>query len=243
MSGVKYAPEPRLALLCACIYSIVVALLHSSLLTFLAALPPLVFLAYVTSNWGALIARMRAPFIFILFICILVPFTSPGIFNSQNDALAPGFDLALLISLKCLALFAVFSAIIAPMSTSALAGALYSLHCPWQLAAMFLLMDMNLHIIKKEWERLKTAALLRGFKPGTNMATYRTYGAMLALWLLRAVERAKRAHEGMLLRGFDGRFPMARPGQANKTDYVFSLLTLSLSAIFFILNLTADKTQ
>lgn len=240
-------PDPRIALAGAFIYSIAVATLSGIFASLLSCLPPLALLVAGRAQWGNLFRRFRSALLFMLIFALMLPFTTPGPAIAQWSFMSisiPGVKMACLICLKCFALLAIFACLVAPLSTSALAGALYWFHCPSQLVAMFLLMDLNLHIIKEEWRNLKTAAMLRGFHAQSNMHSYRTLAAMLALLLTRAVARARRMHEGMLLRGFDGRFPVIKTGALQKSDLVFLAIAIMFSvALLFINSQDPDFAQ
>lgn len=239
MASLCQKQDPRIALASAIVYSLAVAILTKPQAVLFAAMPPIVLLLGASANWSALYRRLRAPLVFILLLAPMLPFTTPGEPIWQWGFLAPsgaGLALALLVCLKCLALLAVFAALLAPLSSSGLAAALHAFHCPWQLAAMFLLMDMNIHIVTREWKALKTAAKLRGFQAGTNLRSYRALAAMLALLLGRAAGRAKRAHEGMLLRGFDGHFPATQLPPLKIHNFLFLALVFLLACATLFLN-------
>ena len=66
--------------------------------------------------------------------------------------------------------------------------ALDRLGAPPRLVFLFLFTYRYLHVLTGEWQRLLTAAKLRGFIPRTNMHTYRTLG-----FLSRELSPAARA--------------------------------------------------
>lgn len=234
-----YCPDPRISLVGTFIYSGAVAVLTNIYAVLFSCLPPFTLLLARKNQWGPIFHRFRSALFLVLILSLMTPFTTPGTIIMQWGFITvstTGLQLACLIFLKCIALLAVFACLVTPLSSSALASALYWLHCPTQLVAMFMLMDMNLHIIKKEWHNLKTAALLRGFQPKSNLHTYRTLAAMLALLLARAVFRAGRVHEGMLLRGFDGRFPSIQNGPLPKIGFIFLAITVLISSALLIIN-------
>jgi cobalt/nickel transport system permease protein len=57
-----------------------------------------------------------------------------------------------------------------------------------------------------EYQRIMKAVRVRGFRPGTNLHTYRTYGYILGMLFVRSYDRAERIRAAMLCRGFSGRF-------------------------------------
>ena len=59
-----------------------------------------------------------------------------------------------------------------------------------------------------EAARLFAAAKLRGFVPANSLASYKTFGYLTAMLLLRSWQRSQRTGKAMRLRGFAGRFPL-----------------------------------
>lgn len=54
---------------------------------------------------------------------------------------------------------------------------------------------------------MQRAMRVRGFIPGTNLATLRTTGNSLGMLFIHAFERTERVYEAMLSRGYQGAFP------------------------------------
>lgn len=164
---------------------------------------------------------------------LAVPWTAPGpaIWRWGWLGLSKeGIDLCVLITLKANAILAVFIALVATMPLSSFAQGLAGLHCPAKLVWMLLLMERNVHLLKREWRQLVGAARLRCFVPRATLASYKTMAAMLALLLVRADARGRKLREAMLLAGFDGRLPAfanSRPGVA---DGIFLLLLVCCCA-------------
>lgn len=235
--GIAQLVEARVALVGTLVFSTAIIMQNKPLGAFLSILPPLFPLCFSVKNWRLFLTRLQAPFVFLFFMCAFLPFTIPGPVVWEWGILSlssTGIWSGILIFLKCAALIATFTALLAPLSLAALASALHWLHCPAPLSGIFLLMDMNVHIITREWKSLKTATLLRGFKASTSMHTYRTFAAMLALLIIRANNRARRCWEGMLLKGFSGDFPVRAlpPFTIRERLQLFFIICL---AIFLIL--------
>ena len=60
------------------------------------------------------------------------------------------------------------------------------------------------------------------FGARTSFHTYRTLASLLGILLLRGLDRARRVHEAMLLRGFQQRFFCVTPFRAHARDALFS---------------------
>jgi cobalt/nickel transport system permease protein len=82
--------------------------------------------------------------------------------------------------------------------------ALERLGVPRVLTTQILLMHRYLFVLSGEAERLLRARALRG---GGRSVSLAQAGPLAGQWLLRALDRAGRAHRAMLLRGFDGAMP------------------------------------
>lgn len=145
-----------------------------------------------------LLKRLAAANVFILFVWLTVPLTAPDP--------AEGARLALRITLKCNAILLSLFALTDGISLPRLGCALERLRLPPKLVFLFLFTCRYIHVVGDEWRRLRTAAKLRGFRPGTGLHTCRTVGAMLGLTFVNAIDRSKRVYEAMLLRGFTGSF-------------------------------------
>lgn len=180
--------------------------------------------------------RFAAVNSFVLFLWLIVPFTTPGapVWHwGWLKASIPGLQLCLLLTLKANSILAVFLAWLAPLSLSRLAQGLAALHCPAKLTFLILLMERNIFILKREWHNLFNAAKLRGFIAGTNFRSYRTIATLLAILLIRASDRAKKLQEAMLLAGFNGRLPFGQTQKPDKQDYIFICTALFMAFLIF----------
>lgn len=175
---------------------------------------------------------------FVLFIWLIVPFTTSGRPLLEWGLLAPtaaGVSLCILVTLKANAILFVFMALIAPMPLSTFARSLAFLRCPERLVWLLLLMERNVHLLKREWRIIGDAAKLRAFAPRFNRRTYMTFGAMLAQLLLRAFDRGQRLREALLLAGFTGRLPHSVRLVRPLSDAVYGALiaALCLGLVFY----------
>ena len=72
---------------------------------------------------------------------------------------------------------------------------------------------------------------MRCFIPATNIHTYRTYGYLFGMTLVRSWNRATRVHQAMLLRGFNGRLIPLAQQTVCKNDIIFLATCLFLTAV------------
>ncbi len=220
-------PRVRIALAAACAISL--SLLQHPL-------PALAGLAGAASLFAAsrpplmpALRRLLAVNLFILFLWLTVPFSVPGdpLLSLRGAELTrQGIMLALLVTIKANALVLLFLALVATMPSPTIGYALERLHFPPKLVFLFLFSCRYIHVIGEEWERLHTAARLRGFVPRTNGHTYRTVGSMLGMVFVRSFDRAVRVHEAMRLRGFCGQFRSTAVFRATGRDLAFAVLIL-----------------
>lgn len=185
-----------------------------SLLVFLLARPKFIEAA----------RRLVIVNIFVGLLFCIVPFTSSPPYIWQWGFLKlsqPGLMLCLLAAVKANAIVIIFLAWVAPLSVSELGRALRKLRCPDKLSWLFLMMDRNLSFLEREWITLMEAAWLRGFVPVASLRCYKTYAAMLAIFLLRAYERSVIIYEVMLLAGFTGKIPFDSPSRLVGRDFLF----------------------
>lgn len=175
---------------------------------------------------------------FILFIWLVVPFSTPGETAWSCGILAAsteGIRLAALVTVKANAIFFVFTALVADMAPNDLGNALASLGLSPKLIHLFLFGFRFWPLLVSEWQRLATAARIRAFRAGTNRHSYNTIASMLGLLIIRSNWRAMRVREAMLLRGFSGNFhcdSRFRPGAA---DMIFGLtVAMALVPVFLL---------
>jgi cobalt/nickel transport system permease protein len=166
-------------------------------------------LALGERQWGRLVRRLTLVNVFFLGILATVPLAVPGDALLRLGSLSftrEGFMLALHMTVKGNAIFLLFWGLVRPLSPPRLGAALSALGVPDKLCLILSLTYRYLDLMRYEWSRLATSAKLRGFLPTLSGKSFRTYGLMLALLFMRALDRATAIHQAMICRGFDGRF-------------------------------------
>lgn len=180
--------------------------------------------------WQALLARLVTINFFVVLIWLTCPWATPGtpvLDLGPMTITSQGLRLAGLVTLKANALACLFLALLASQSAPALGAALRFFNCPEKLILILLMSLRNISILAGEWRRLQTAASLRGFRPTTSLHTWRTIAAIMALLVLRSLDRAECLREAMLLRGFNGKFALAEHGPLGQADVCFALAVLA----------------
>lgn len=200
------------AALAAGIWSPLVILALGAVLTGLSR-PPL----------GLLLRRVWAVNAFIVFLWLVLPVSVPGhpiwVIGPATVS-REGVELAVRITLKANAIFLCILALVATIPAPALGRAMAGLGVPEKFSFLFIFTYRYVHVIAEEYGRLVTAARLRGFVPGTNRRTYRTYAALVAMVLVHSYDRSQRVYQAMLLRGFTGTFPCLDRFRTGRGDVV-----------------------
>ncbi len=202
------------------------ALIVSIVLIAMARLPPV-----------PLAKRLATVNLFILLLWITLPLTGGG---EQTITIGPvtlsdrGIALAWLITLKANAIYLLLTALMTTSTVGAIGHALQRMRLPHKLILLLLTTYRYLARIDLEYWRLRRSASLRCFHGATNLHTYRTYGYLIGMTLIRSYERSRRVHQAMLMRGFNGRYPLLLQQSIGAGD-LFLLLASILLALSFSL--------
>jgi len=187
--------DPRARILTAAALSVAVAL---------ASRPLVLGMALGVTVLGAVLARLRPADVlrrllplnlFMLMLCLLLPLTtqtaplaSIGPLSISRD----GLLLAAAIALKGNAIVLALMVLLGTMETTTLGHALAHLRVPEKLIHLLLLTVRYIDVLRREHLRLVAAMKVRGFRPAMNLHTYRTYGYLVGMLLVRSHDRSQR---------------------------------------------------
>ena len=230
--------DPRLKTGFAVVLSSIVAVADSlaTLLTGMAAALLLVVLARL--NGRAVLKRLAVVLGFIALIWAVLPVTYPGAPLGAVGPLQisrPGVVLCLKITLKSFSILLMLIALVSTTTLSALGNALHGLGVPGKLVYLLVMTYRYIFVIENEYQRLMRAARIRGFQPGTNIHSYKTFAYLTGMIFIRASARAENVYRAMLCRGFKGRFHTLGPLAPYSRNRVFAVL--AAVAMFVILGL------
>lgn len=230
--------DSRLRLCTALIFSCLLAMattvqeavfgLFAAVLLLLCSRPPL----------RPLLHRLAAVNLFLLFLWLTVPCSTPGPTAFHIGPLScsrTGMQLVWLVSLKANAISLLFIACVASMSIAQFGHALYSLKVPGKFVFLLLFTYRSIFLLADEWQRLNRALRLHNFVTATNLHSYRTIGSLIGLTLVRSLDRADRIHQAMLLRGFNGRFSSLAEFRLTRLDVFFLAAMLAVLALSLLL--------
>lgn len=224
--------DPRVKIIVAILYSIVVAV-SSNFSALLPALGVSVFLIVLSKlSIRKVFYRLLLVNGMIIFLWVFLPFTYKGEALFTIGPLAgtkEGVLYASQITVKCNAILLTMIALLSTTPIFTLGHAMGQLYFPDKIVHLFLFTYRYIHVIFQEYKRLTNAMRIRGFIPGTNLHTYRSYAYLVGMLLVRSYDRAERIHKAMLCRGFHGRYYTLTQFSIKIGDIIY--LSLMLSAI------------
>ena len=228
--------DPRVKIIVAILYSIVVAV-SSNFSALLPALGISVFLIVLGKlSIRKVLYRLLLVNGLIIFLWVFLPFTYKG---ESLFTIGPlvgtkeGVLYASQITVKCNAILLAMIALLSTIPISTLGHAMGQLYFPDKLIHLFLFTYRYIHVIFREYNRLINAMRIRGFIPGTNLHTYRSYAYLVGMLLVRSYDRAERIHTAMLCRGFHGKYYTLSRFSIKIRDILY--LSLMLSAILVLM--------
>ena len=229
--------DPRIRAGLTVLYSFVIALAYQFPVLIGALVLSLILIAISRVSIKEVFSRMVIVNALILLLWLVLPFTFKGKVLTRIGPLAiylPGVILAAQITLKSNTILLAFIALIATMSLSTFGHTLRRLRVPTKIVYLLLMAYRYIFVIEQEYLRLLRAAKVRGFQPGTNLNTYRTFSYVIGMLLVRAALRAERVHQAMLCRGFNGKFYSLQEFQISFASWAFAII---MSAIIVLLAL------
>lgn len=195
----------------------------------LAALALALILALAARPDRALWRRLRHVEGFVALLLLTLPFAVPGaplLTLGPLSASLEGLSRAALLAAKVTTAALVLLALLGTVEPIRLGAALHALRLPEPLVRLFVLTLRYLGLIGDEARRLREAMRARAFRARTDRHTWRSFGNLIGMLLVRALDRARRVEEAMRLRGFSGRFPHAALAAPTARDWTgFALLT------------------
>jgi len=201
--------DPRARIVAAVVFSVFVAAVNRFPTLGLALAAAVLGALLAGLSLGELLKRLMPLNVFMLFLIVLVPLTAGG---SPLVELGPiafscdGFLLAARVALKGNAILAALAGLLGTLDIIAVGHALHHLHVPDKLAHLLLFTARYVDVLRRERRRLVTAMRVRGFRPRMDLHTYRAYGHLVGMLLVRSLDRAERVLAAMKCRGFRGRF-------------------------------------
>ena len=177
---------------------------------------------------------------FVLLLLATLPFAVAGdpLFTlGPLTASTEGLARAGLVACKVSAAAFILMLFLGSVEANRLGAALQSLKVPETIVRLLVMTVRYLTLIRQEAHRLRESMRARAFRPRSNRHTWRSYGYLIGMLLVRALERAQRVEEAMRCRGYAGRFPHAAMPAPAARDW----LACAVLAGLFTLALVWDR--
>ena len=227
------------------IVSFLIVALHA--LFWAAASLIVAFLAVCLARipWQRSLRRLAAMSGLCVLFFVLLPLTSPPrpgdtllilpLLEGMPLRLA-GAVLALTITCKAAAVALLMEPMFATAELTHTLQGFASLGLPPSLTQMILLCHRYLFVFQQEITRMQRAMRVRGFVPGTNLATLRTTGNGLGMLFIRSFERTERVYEAMLSRGYQGAFPATSREKITTGDLAKAAISIMIGGLLLVLD-------
>jgi cobalt/nickel transport system permease protein len=203
--------DPRLRVVLALAFAIVTVAL-GSLPALAAALAfSIVVVVVGRAPVASILRRAAAVDGVIVAVIVILPFTTPGEPMLQAGPLTAtweGLRRGVDILLTATAVMLVCLATVGTMEPVTLGHALHRLGMPQRLVVLLFLTVRYLGVLGEEYGRLRLAMRARAFRPRSDRHTWRSFGYLVGMVLVRALDRSERIVAAMKCRGFRGDFPI-----------------------------------
>lgn len=229
--------DPRVKIIVTMVFSVVVALNNHVQVVAISLLLPLFLIVCARLNIRSLLIRLGIVNLFILFLWFFLPFTTYG---ESIYSLGPlsiqreGVYQALLITIKSNSIVLMGIALLGTSQIFELVHALSHLYVPDKLVHLFFFCFRYIHVITGEYHRLVNAMKIRGFRPRTDLHTYRSYSYLVGMLLVRSFDRSQRIMNAMKCRGFKGRFYILHHYEMKTCDYAVAFSSLVFSTFMLV---------
>ncbi len=172
--------------------------------------------------------------VFMLLLVLIVPLGAGGTPLFALGSLEysqEGLRLAGAVVLKGNAIVLAILALVGTMDVIVLGHALHHLGIPEKLIHVMLFSVRYLDVLRREYHRLAGAMKVRAFRPRMDRHTYRTYGYLVGMLLVRSLERSERILAAMKCRGFRGRFYLLEHFAFSRRDAWFAVAAAALGTV------------
>ncbi len=234
--------DPRGKIVVAALFAILIATATTYAAALVGLALALLYLALARLPLRKVLIRLLMVNSFIFFLWLILPLTYPGdpLWRfGPLSATREGLVFTGLITLKSNAIIIGLIALLATVPVVTLGQALHQMRVPDKLSHLLLFTYRYIYVFEQEYRRLVQAMKIRGFRPRTNLHTYRSYAYLAAMLLVRSFDRAERVFQAMLCRGFNGTFYSLRTFSWQRRDHLF--LAASLPALAGLLCLELLK--
>jgi cobalt/nickel transport system permease protein len=224
--------DPRLRVLAAVGLALVVAAAQQFATLGIALAAAVTAVGLSGLPWKDVLRRLLPLEALVLLLVVLLPFTTPGTAQWRSGPLVSsqeGLVLGAKIALKGNAMVLGLVALVGSMDATMLGHALAHLRVPRKLTHLLLLTVRYLDVLHREYRRMRAAMKVRSFRPRLDLHTYRAFGYLIGMLLVRSFDRSERIMAAMKCRGFQGRFYLLDHfAFSGRRDAPFCLVSVAL---------------
>lgn len=230
--------DPRVRLVITMLFAIVVVVSSTFPALGLALLIALATALLARLDLHRTLRRVIAMDLFMVFLLLMLPFTTPGepLFQLAGfTASKAGTLRAIEILLKANAVILAVLALIGTLEATTLGHALARLGFPEKLVHLLLFTVRYLEVISQEYQCMRRAMKARAFIPRSDRHTWRALGYLIGMLLVRSLERSERIFAAMKCRGYHGRLYLLDDMALRRADHLFlGASLLALGAVAFL---------
>ncbi len=217
--------DPRVRIVAAGLCSIYPLLLtHVDVLYTAVALGFCLVVAAQLPDFG-LLKQLFVVNLFLLMLIALMPWSVPGEALIHLGALSftrEGLHQAWLITLRANAIVLSLTALLGTIEPIVFGAALERLWLPKRLVNLFYLTVRYIAVLEDEYKMLGRAIKVRCFDPKLDRHSLRSFGHLIGMLLVRALDRSERIHAAMRCRGFSGVWRHFHTFRLRMTDVAFA---------------------
>ena len=231
--------DPRVRVVSAFLFALIVVLSEQFSVLICGLLVALLLVKLAHLNLKRTLRRVIAMDMFMIFVIVMLPFTTPGraMFSIAGfPASIEGLLHALRITLKANAVVLMLLSLVGTMSATTLGHALAHLKVPDKLVHLMLFTVRYLDVIGQEYKRMRRAMQARAFVLRTNGHIWRSIGYLVGMLLVHSLERSERIIAAMKCRGFNGKFYLLDDMRLQRLDYQYAMLWSLLMVLLTGLN-------
>ncbi len=237
-SSLLHSIDPRVKICLAFPLAFAVALSDRFLVIGMCLLAAVFLMFFAKLKLMDVARSLRVPTVFIVMIWIFLPISMPGntVYTLGRISLSSeGILRALSITLKCTTILLFIITLLSTSTVFTLVHAMHHLRMPKKLLYLTFLSYRYIHVLHGEYIKMRNAMKIRGFKPKTNIHTYRTFAYLAGMLLIRSYDRSERIYRAMICRGFHGEFYLFDHFEIDIKDIIFlSFMIILLTGIIWL---------
>ncbi|HUV50679.1 MAG TPA: cobalt ECF transporter T component CbiQ [Anaerolineae bacterium] len=233
--------DPRIKIVMVFLFSVLAAVSNRFVVLISALVAGIIILFSARIQIKEVFKRLIPVNTLLIFLWLFLPFTFAGehLFSiSSLTGTREGVLFAFRITIKSNAIMLMLISLTASTPIFTIGHAMHQLGMPKKLVHLFFFTYRYLHVIFKEYTRLVNSMKIRGFKPKTDLHTYKSYANLVGMLLVRGFDRSQRVHNAMICRGFSGKLYSLSSFSISRTDIIAFILMAAFILILGILEWT-----